>query len=176
MVDPPWAGSVSPAKGMYDAGTNLTLTATPATGYVLDGWNIAEGGYSGRGNIINTIINKITIVTAYFVASPSIWNNAVFLGQGHGPIALGDYFYISRNYIGGQFGTDSVNVTYDASQVAIIDRQDAGSVGPITPGMHSAAVWLLFKALKPGTALISATQVRNGYSDPPTTYQVTITN
>ena len=100
----------------------------------------------------------------------------MFLGQVHGPIAPGDYFYISQNYIGGQFGPDSVNATYDASLVALIDRKDAGSVGPITPGMHSAAVWLLFKALKPGTAVISATQVRNGYSDPPTIYSVTIGN
>ena len=168
IVDPPWAGSVSPSTGMYDAGTNITLVATPAAGYVLSNWN-------WDNNTLNVTTNSITIVSVHFIASPSIWDAALLYHTGQ-PIAPGDYFYIPQSYTAGMFGPDSVVATYDDSLVVLIDRKSAGFSGPLTPGMHSATVWLLFKALKPGTTEISVAQVRNGYSDPPTMYTVVIRN
>ena len=37
-VSPAEGGTVSPGGGTYDEGTVVTLTATPATGYVFDQW------------------------------------------------------------------------------------------------------------------------------------------
>jgi hypothetical protein len=48
---------------VYYAGTLITLTATPDTGSIFDGWS--GGGCSGRGNCILTV-NTDTIVTAIF--------------------------------------------------------------------------------------------------------------
>ncbi len=181
VVDPPWAGSVSPATGTYDAGTNVTLIATPASGYVLSYWNVANsGGYSYGGNDskLNTVMNSITIVSVHFVASPSIWDKASFYNQSHRTFAPGEYFIIAQDFIAGQFGVESLGATYDESLVALIDRKGAVGVssGPITPGMHSATAWLLFKALKPGAGVISVAQVRGSYVEPPKTYSVTIGN
>lgn len=183
IVSPPGSGSVSPSTGNYTYGTNVTFIATPANGYVFSSWwyyisdsSGGRGGVLGKNATLNLAVERSENVTAYFVALPTNWNNAAPLGQVHRPIAVGEYFYISQDYIAGQFGPDSVNATFDKSLIALTDRKDAGSVGPLTPGMHAAAVWLLFRALKPGTAQISVTQIRNGYSDPPKTYSVTIGN
>ena len=64
-------GTVSPAKGTYDTGSVITLTATPSAGYRFDKWT---GDASG-----NTASTKITFdsdktVTANFIKT---WNLTV---------------------------------------------------------------------------------------------------
>ncbi len=63
-VTPIGGGTVSPGSGTYDVGSNITLTATPASGYRYDHW---EGDVSGNSTSINVIMNDNKTVTAVFI-------------------------------------------------------------------------------------------------------------
>lgn len=62
-VNPPAAGSVSPLGGEYDSGAQVTLTASPASGYTFDHWS---GDASGTSATIVITMTSDTDVTAYF--------------------------------------------------------------------------------------------------------------
>lgn len=61
-------GSVTPTGGTYAAGTVVTLTATPASGYTFDGWS---GDVSGSAASITVTMDADTSVTATFTAEDS---------------------------------------------------------------------------------------------------------
>jgi hypothetical protein len=63
-VSPAGGGAISPAGGTYDEGSNVMLTATPASGYRFDRWS---GDSSGNINPINITMNAGKSVTATFV-------------------------------------------------------------------------------------------------------------
>jgi hypothetical protein len=63
-VSPAGSGSVSPSSGTYVSGTNVSLTATPASGWRFDHWG---GNASGSSNPITITMNSNRSVTAYFV-------------------------------------------------------------------------------------------------------------
>jgi hypothetical protein len=56
--------SLSPSGGAYDAGTQVTLTATPVSGWVFDHW---EGDASGSANPLAITVGVDTTITAVFV-------------------------------------------------------------------------------------------------------------
>jgi uncharacterized repeat protein (TIGR02543 family) len=60
------SGSVSPSSGSYDAGTMVTLTATPNAGYQFSGWS---GDLSGSTNPTTITMNANKNITATFVSS-----------------------------------------------------------------------------------------------------------
>lgn len=62
-VSPPGAGSVSPSSGKYAEGTQVTLTAVPASGYTFDYW---DGDASGSSATVTIIMNSDKSVTAHF--------------------------------------------------------------------------------------------------------------
>jgi len=62
-VNPSQAGSVSPAGGEYESGEQVTLTASPATGYTFDYW---YGAASGSSNPVTITMNSDKTITAYF--------------------------------------------------------------------------------------------------------------
>ncbi len=62
-VSPSGAGSVSPPGGKYESGLQVTLTATPASGYTFDYWG---GAASGSSPTINIIMNSNKSTTAHF--------------------------------------------------------------------------------------------------------------
>jgi len=66
-VSPSGSGSVSlnPPGGTYDEGTQVTLTANPASGYTLDHWG---GDASGTSSSITITMNSNKSVIAYFTA------------------------------------------------------------------------------------------------------------
>jgi len=71
-VNPTGGGTVSPSGGSYRIGTSVTLTASPATGWVFGGW-------SGSNDLASTTANPTTItmnwnetVTATFTQTPQI--------------------------------------------------------------------------------------------------------
>ncbi|GAG28654.1 unnamed protein product, partial [marine sediment metagenome] len=59
--------SLSPAGGVYDDGTVVTLTATPVAGNTFTGWS---GALSGSANPAQVTMNGNTSVTATFEAIP----------------------------------------------------------------------------------------------------------
>ncbi len=62
-VSPVGTGSISPASGWYNAGTQVQITATPASGYVFSGFS---GALSGTTNPQNLTMNGPASVTATF--------------------------------------------------------------------------------------------------------------
>jgi len=70
-ANPPTGGSISlsPAGGTYEAGTKVTLTATPAQGYVFDYWSVVGEVGPSEPEFILTM-NRSEGVTAFFEAPP----------------------------------------------------------------------------------------------------------
>ena len=62
-ISPGAGGTVSPAGGIFDAGANVTLTATPADGYSFSHW---EGDASGTDTSITITMDADKSVTAVF--------------------------------------------------------------------------------------------------------------
>ncbi len=60
------SGSVSPEVGTYDSGTTVTLTATPATGWIFSTWS---GALTGSDNPATLTMNDNKSVTANFVVA-----------------------------------------------------------------------------------------------------------
>lgn len=67
-VSPSASGSISPIGGTFDAGTKVTLTATPASGWRFDHWS---GGAYGTSNTVTMTMDSSKSATAHFVP-PSI--------------------------------------------------------------------------------------------------------
>ena len=62
-ISPSGAGSVSPSSGEYEAGTEITLEARPASGYTFDRWS---GDASGYASTITIEMDSDKDITAYF--------------------------------------------------------------------------------------------------------------
>ena len=63
IVSPSGAGSVSPSGGEYESGEQVTLTATPASGYTFDYWRDLA---SSSSNTVTITMNAHKAITAYF--------------------------------------------------------------------------------------------------------------
>ena len=64
VVSPSEAGSVSPAGGQYKSGEQVSLTASPASGYIFDHWS---GDSSGITSTIPITMDSDKSVTASFM-------------------------------------------------------------------------------------------------------------
>jgi len=62
-VDPTGAGSISPSGGQYEQGIQITLTATPTSGYTFDYW---DGSASGASPTITITMDSDKTLTAHF--------------------------------------------------------------------------------------------------------------
>jgi len=62
-VNPTGSGTLDPNSGNYEAGTQVKITATPATGYRFDHWG---GSATGTSNQTSILIDANKTVTAYF--------------------------------------------------------------------------------------------------------------
>jgi len=62
-VNPSAAGSVSPPGGEYEPGLQVTLTATPASGYTFDYW---DGAASGSSLTTTITMDSNKSITAHF--------------------------------------------------------------------------------------------------------------
>ena len=66
-ISPSGAGSVSPPGGEYDSGVQVTLTASPASGYTFDHWS---GSVSGTTSTITITMDSDRSLTAHFETVP----------------------------------------------------------------------------------------------------------
>lgn len=62
-VDPPEGGSVDPGSGTYDEGTQVTVEAEAAEGWIFDSWS---GDRTSESNPFTFTINSDTDLTAHF--------------------------------------------------------------------------------------------------------------
>jgi Listeria/Bacterioides repeat len=88
-VTTPGTGTVSASSGPYYEGKQVTVTATPATGYIFTGWS---NGASGTNNpiTINMPTSDVT-VTATFSPIPNMWktsSSSVYYNTGNLGIGL----------------------------------------------------------------------------------------
>jgi len=67
-ISPSGAGSVSPAGGEYESGLQITLTATPASGYTFDYWQDLASSSSNTvsSNTVTITMNSNKAITAHF--------------------------------------------------------------------------------------------------------------
>ncbi len=96
-------GSVSknPDKAIYDAGSTVSLTATPASGYQFNGWG---GDASGVNNPLTVTVNGNKNISATFISSsnaPLVTNLAVNSNRTYAldQLAVGIVHYTDRNYV-----------------------------------------------------------------------------
>jgi len=68
IVSPSGAGSVSPSGGEYESGEQVTLTATPASGYTFDYWLDLASSSSNTvsSNTLTITMNAHKAIAAYF--------------------------------------------------------------------------------------------------------------
>jgi uncharacterized repeat protein (TIGR02543 family) len=66
-ISPSGAGSVSPSGGEYESGVQVTLTASPASGYTFDHWS---GSASGTTSTITITMDSDKSLTAKFATIP----------------------------------------------------------------------------------------------------------
>ena len=109
-VSPSGAGSVSPSGGQYKAGTSVTLTATPASGYIFDHWS---GDASGSSPTITVTMdsNKSIIASFRAIQTPTPtptptpkWTQYSFTVPSFGKVSL------SKNLSVGQTVTGSFSI------------------------------------------------------------------
>ncbi|MBA7684486.1 hypothetical protein ES703_92882 [subsurface metagenome] len=62
-------GTVTPGSGDYEAGSTVTLTATPDAGATFDHW---EGDATGTSPTVNILMDRDRGVTAHFIGGPPI--------------------------------------------------------------------------------------------------------
>jgi hypothetical protein len=68
-LNSPGSGTLDPASGNYDAGNQIKVTATPATGYRFDHWG---GSASGTTNPLNIVMDNNKTIIGYFIQQYSL--------------------------------------------------------------------------------------------------------
>jgi len=87
QVDSSGGGVVSPSSGWRDAGSSVTIQATPASGYIFSSWSgSGSGSYSGTSNPVSIAMNGPITETASFLAL-SFDFSVSFVGE-TGPITV----------------------------------------------------------------------------------------
>ena len=84
-------GSVSTAGGEYEEGSELTITATPSSGYIFSGWS--NGSVN---NPITITVNSDTTLHATFSAIPSY--NVTLTANSGGSVTGGGLFRGNPSY------------------------------------------------------------------------------
>ena len=130
-------GSVSPSSGWRDAGSSVTIKATPNSGYVFDRWSgSGSGSYSGTSSTATIRMNAPITETAYFKAStytvkfscsgkPS-WKKwtVTFNGESKSSYSSTIYFY---NVKGGRYSF-TVSTIYDGSDTRYYPSPASGTL------------------------------------------------
>lgn len=81
LVTPPGAGNVSPPSGAADTGTQISLFATPAEGYIFSSWsgNVPTGA---ADNPINITLDRDRNIVANFTRAQYTLSTGIFPGAG----------------------------------------------------------------------------------------------
>jgi uncharacterized repeat protein (TIGR02543 family) len=123
-VNPPGTGSISPSGRQYEAGVQVTVTASPAGGYTFDHWS---GNASGASPTISITMDHDYSITANFVAASANRHNLTISSTEGGSVTTpgeGMFTY--------SFGTVVNLVANPASGYQFVNwTGDVGSVGNV---------------------------------------------
>jgi len=73
QASPSEGGSVSPSSGWHDAGSKVTISASPSSGYRFDRWvGSGSGSYTGASSSARITMNAPITETAYFVKTGTV--------------------------------------------------------------------------------------------------------
>jgi uncharacterized protein (TIGR02145 family)/uncharacterized repeat protein (TIGR02543 family) len=120
--NPAEGGTVTPASGttLHNINTNVTITATPASGYRFDGWTRTEGtGTITNTNSANTTVflNSNTAITANF------WPTRILT--------------INTSPVGGTIRVDNT----DYVTPTVVDSGGVVNISVIPPNLHGFINW-----------------------------------
>lgn len=88
--------SLSPAGGIYDSATVVTVTATAASGYQFDSWS---GDLSGTTNPISVTVNSNMSITANFTESPATCSAYTAITLPFSQDGSGDYCWVTSGSV-----------------------------------------------------------------------------
>jgi len=135
-VSPQGSGTINPTGGTYDSGAQVTLTATPLSGYRFVSWS---GDVSGTSPVVTILMDSNKNVTANF-ARQSVWvtpMNATASGstQWGGTWYTGPpSFAIDGNEITAWTLNGMGEITFDLGSAKLIGGIEAYWAGSVTNG------------------------------------------
>jgi len=131
QASPSEGGSVSPSSGWHDAGSKVTISASPSSGYRFDRWvGSGSGSYTGASSSARITMNAPITETAYFVKTGTV----TFSASGLSSDASGTVLVV-----------DGTSYTY--SDLPVSFTWDAGTKhtfewkSPVSAGTSKRYVW-----------------------------------
>ncbi len=175
-VSPPGAGAVSPSDGQYKEGTQVTLTATPASDYIFDHW---EGDASGTlATITITMNSDKSLIANLAPVSYSLTTSVSPLGSGTIIPSSGSYdsgtqvTLTATPSAGYQFSlwsgdvsgnSPTVTITMDSNKSFIAHFADI--TPPVISGVGISGIMEIRATIKWETDELATSQVEYGRSD-----------
>jgi hypothetical protein len=150
QVDSTNTGTVQPSSGSFEAGTQRTITATPANGYRFDHWG---GSATGTQNPINILMDTNKTITAYFTKVYTLTSSCSPTGSGsvspgNGPFDAGTKQPVTATTTLFPYAFDHWSGT------------DNDAINPTTVTMIAdKSVTVYFKKLSPGTQQTAGSQI-----------------
>ncbi len=128
-VNPIGGGTLEPTSGSYESGSNITVTATPATGYRFGNWG---GSTTGNSNQINLYMDNNKTITANFIKQYTLKVTSQPMDGGNVPSAAGIYDqgdiinlnatpnfpYYPKSWVGTDTTTNPTTVTMNSDKSA----------------------------------------------------------
>ena len=159
QANPSAGGTVTPSSGWYDSGTQVQISATPASGYRFGSWSgSGAGSYSGTSNPATVTISAPITETANFVQIATV----SFSATGIGSDASGTILTVD-------------GLSYSYSQLPLSFVWDVGSShsfswsSPVSAGSGKQYVWVSTSGLS--TAQSGSITVPSGGGSVSATYK-----
>jgi len=159
QVNPSAGGTVTPSSGWYDSGTQVQISATPASGYRFDSWSgSGTRSYSGTSASATVTMNAPITETANFVQIATV----SFSATGIGSDASGTVLTVD-------------GLSYSYSQLPLSFVWDVGSShsfswsSPVSAGSGKQYVWVSTSGLS--TAQSGSITVSSGGGSVSATYK-----
>jgi len=155
QVQPSGAGMVDPSGGTFEAGTQKTITATPANGYRFDHWG---GSVSGTTNSLNLMMDSNKNVIAYFT---KVYNLTISVPPNIGASVTG-----SGSYDAGTKATITAKATVSPYAFDHWSGTDNDSIDPTTVTMSAdKSVTAYFKQLTAGKPVTKSNHVTSNATE-----------
>jgi hypothetical protein len=156
QANPTYGGTVSPGSGWRDAGTQVQISATPASGYAFASWTgSGSGSYTGTANPATTTMNGPVTETANFIPWLTGWSY-------RRPITISSTLSLSNYQILVQVDTASLisagKMRSDGGDIRFTDSDGATLLSywiePGTVNTASTKIWVKVPSIPAGTKTI----------------------